>query len=686
MLDARDLRSDGHGDDAGAALLGAVLDELRDGVVVVDAGGRIRVWNEAAGRLLGPPPEGDPDDWARRLGVRLEPDGPPCPADRFPLVAAVRGRPASPVELFVRNDWLSDGAWVRTRAETVREAGGRVRGLVVVLRDVTSRKRVELALTAERVALEQQARRQAALAEIELAISEPRELRSLLQQVVELAEQQLPAGGATVVLHDADRETFEVGAASLAGRAQALREQRVRTEGATRWIVDNRQPLVVSDVEDDPFGANPALLDRGIRAYAGVPLLHAGEGLGALFVLERRSRSYAQADLDFLKALASRAASAIVKVRLYERIERLVRQRTAELEASHKRLRVADRLASIGTLTAGLGHDMNNVLFPVRCRLDALDTGPLPPEARDVLQAVTHAVEYLQQLSDGLRLFALDPDDAAALAGRTDVHEWWRQVSPLLAKALPEHLALDARIADGLPIVRVPPHRLTQAVLNLVVNAGEATDGPGVVRVAATASADRRTVGIEVVDEGQGMSPEVRLQAFDPFFTTKTRRLSTGLGLSLVHGVVQAAGGTVDVDTAPGRGTCVRLVLPAEPALTSSPPAPPGDRGAAAVSLADPHTAAWVAGLLRTQGFEVRRSSDRPTGAVRVWVTDADRGRLATARDFLDGDPDRRVIAFGPEAGAWRELGAEVVGGADDLEAIRTAVGRVVPANGRRAT
>ncbi len=101
-------------------------------------------------------------------------------------------------------------------------------------------------------------------------------------------------------------------------------------------------------------------------------------------------------------------------------LESLIRDRTSELEAKSRQLQQADRLASIGTLTAGLGHDMNNVLFAVRCRLDALRWEEVPQNLMDLLQSVAHAVTYLQQLTDGLRLFSLDPEDAAASASLTD--------------------------------------------------------------------------------------------------------------------------------------------------------------------------------------------------------------------------------------------------------------------------
>src|SRR5262245_46033741 len=282
------------------------------------------------------------------------------------------------------------------------------------------------------------------------------------------------------------------------------------------------------------------------------------------------------------------------------RLEELVKERTAQLEASHEQLRHADRLASIGTLAAGLGHDMNNVLLPIRARLDALDAVELPQNAREQFQAVRRSIAYLQQLSDGLHLLALDPEHAEASIGLTDITEWWKQVGPLLSKALPKHVAFEVVLPDELPRITLAPHRLTQAVLNLVVNAGEAIrcEG-GIVRLAARLRRGDRSVELSVTDNGEGMTPEVRKHALDPFFTTKKRGLGTGLGLSLVRGVVQGAGGEIEIDSQPGRGTTVTLVLP---------PAKHRDGGdvhanadhTAIVSIRDRRAATFVSAMLQS--------------------------------------------------------------------------------------
>jgi two-component system sensor kinase FixL len=404
-------------------------------------------------------------------------------------------------------------------------------------------------------------------------------------------------------------------------------------------------------------------------------------------------------------------------------LEELVAERTKQLQASHNQLRQSDRLASIGTLAAGLGHDMNNVLLPIRARLDALDAAALPASAKEHFQAVRRSIAYLQQLSDGLHLLALDPEDANASSGATNLNEWWNQVGPLLLKALPKRITFHKEFGDGLPMVAVPPHRLTQAVLNLIVNAGEAISGEGEVRITAQAVAGDRpsavggapsAVGIEsiaesrapiddsrrqafnppsllgskpfravrlaVSDTGEGMTEEVKRRAMDPFFTTKKRGLGTGLGLSLVRGVAQSAGGTVEIESQRGKGTTVTLVLPASE-----------ERGGefaqrrAAVWIDDARSASFMGALLEAAGFAIVSETSRLGASApecEVWVVEPKGELLPIVRGYLRADRSRRAVVFGSASAEWLQLGALVINNTNDLDNIRDTLGQATAADG----
>lgn len=230
--------------------------------------------------------------------------------------------------------------------------------------------------------------------------------------------------------------------------------------------------------------------------------------------------------------------SASERVRLHE----LIMEQTRALATAHLRLQLADRMAALGTLAAGLGHDLNNVLLPARARLDAMERAHSMAAARPHMKAVRLQVEYLQSLSDGLHALTLDPDGTTDVddgSGATQLAEWWKQVGPLLRRAVPGRVTFKASFPADLPPVGIAPQWLTQAMLNLIVNAGEAIPKgrKGKIRVWADAPSGTRVVRLGVTDNGSGMTREVQRRALDLFFTTKSRSMGTGLGLPLARKV-----------------------------------------------------------------------------------------------------------------------------------------------------
>jgi PAS domain S-box-containing protein len=350
-----------------------------------------------------------------------------------------------------------------------------------------------------------------------------------------------------------------------------------------------------------------------------------------------------------------------------EALERTIAERTTDLERSHRRLRHAERLASLGTLAAGIGHDLGNLLLPMRVRLDSMRQ-KAPGEIADDVAAVEKGAEYLAQLAHGLRLLARDPMETAPAAERTLLSDWWPQVEGLLKNALPRGVELASRLPDGLPPVRLGAAGLTQAVFNLVQNAGDAmrARGRGTVTVWAE-QGDGATVRLGVSDDGPGMTTDVLARCLEPFFTTKARGLSTGMGLSLVSGVVRRAGGEVDVRSTPGRGATFTLTLP----VAADEPERQGPALRAAVTLADARTAAFVRTVAQELGLRVETvpAAEAPPSAP-VWVADASVSPDAV-RAFLHGDPARRIIRVGSvgtipgPAGApdWAGSGGGAAGG-----------------------
>jgi hypothetical protein len=373
------------------------------------------------------------------------------------------------------------------------------------------------------------------------------------------------------------------------------------------------------------------------------------------------------------------------------RCQQQLAEQTIALQAAHVQLRMADRMASIGTLAAGLGHDMNNVLLPVRARLNALraaaESGRVSAPERKQIEEIRKSIAYFQQLADGLHFLAMDPDateDARGGGAATDLYRWWSQAGTLLSRAVPKHVRVFASFPADLPLAAVADHGLTQAVLNLVVNAGEAIPAPserkrrqGHVRCSAEAitGEDGPWIRLGVTDNGSGMSPEVKRRAFEMFFTTKPRGLGTGLGLALVRRVAERAGGRVEIQSEIGKGTSVSMLLPA---VRSA--GPPGDRPVVVVSLRDGRAAAMIRHVLEGTVASVRVGGD--AACAEVWIVDPGGVTVDEVKAWRTKRPGGRLVLFGrPDARfapGWNELKPITIGNPDDLDAVRSALSRAV--------
>ncbi|HYF15869.1 MAG TPA: HAMP domain-containing sensor histidine kinase [Phycisphaerales bacterium] len=337
-----------------------------------------------------------------------------------------------------------------------------------------------------------------------------------------------------------------------------------------------------------------------------------------------------------------------------ERLRELVERKTAELAASIANLHASERLASLGTLAAGLGHDIANLTLPIRARLDALRASCPPGEAQADFEAISRAIAHLSQLSAGMRLMAMDPDRESASSAVTDLAAWAAETMPLFRAALPRHVRFEQAIAPGLR-VRVARHRLAQAVFNLVQNAGEAMMGQasGIVRIAAEAASPADGPGgmvrLTVADNGPGMPPSVRARCFEPYFSTKGRAISTGMGLGLVKGVVEAAGGTISLETAPNAGCTFTILLPSgtvahhggcrsDPAFT------------AAVSIGNERIIGLARMFVEHAGGRFARHEGHGRPGADVWALD--KPDAAEVASFLESDPHRRVVVLGEGEGS----------------------------------
>jgi signal transduction histidine kinase len=274
-------------------------------------------------------------------------------------------------------------------------------------------------------------------------------------------------------------------------------------------------------------------------------------------------------------------------------------QRTEEVTRAERALAHGERMAAVGTMASGLAHDINNALMPLSAMMDdVLATPGVSPKLRNSLAVLTALVDHLRAMSRNLSLFSRDPEQEGA-EGSTDLASWRSRVQALIEASViggtgaggARQISLRYSFAAELPPVRIAPHRLTQAVLNLAHNARDAIlaarthhagpDDMGSIRLEAEATVDQSLVRLRVVDDGCGMDDTTIRRSVEPFFTTKDQPSApgmsgSGMGLTLAHAICERVGGRLEIESQQGRGTVVTMVLPA--ATESAPGTSRGKR------------------------------------------------------------------------------------------------------------
>jgi len=286
-----------------------------------------------------------------------------------------------------------------------------------------------------------------------------------------------------------------------------------------------------------------------------------------------------------------------------------------ELEA---RLREAHKMESLGRLAGGVAHDFNNLLTAILGSAELLRAElPDGTRARAELEEIASSGARAARLTSQLLAFArrqpveLRVVDLAALL---------RGMERLLRRLLRDEIELAIETGAGPITVRGATAQLEQVLVNLVVNARDALAGPGHIALRAERAGGH--VLLVVSDDGAGMTAEVQRRAFEPFFTTKPPGQGTGLGLATCYGIVEQAGGSIAVESAPGRGTTIRIQLPFADAEPSAAPTPVREalraRGATVLLVEDEPAVRRIATLaLRRAGHRVLEAEDAAT-ALRI--------------------------------------------------------------------
>ena len=525
----------------------ALFDANPDGVLLVDAGGRIVLANPAAKSLLGYADE-------RLIGMPVDALVPVKAASvhaahRKGYAHNPRARPmGTDMELSAKR---ADGSEVLVEIALSPLAGSG--GLVVAsLRGVGMYPRMQRAL--------QRAHYSEHVVQVGRMAVDTRDPKELLGHVPQVVAQALRTDTVVVYLLDATgaelslASSFGLGAAQAGGVHQAN-----RADTPLGYVVARAAPVIVADFATERrFAVPQALLDDGIVSGLAVPLNDKGKVIGVLAARSRSPRNFGAEELAFLVALSNLLATSL--------------QRTqTEAQLSH-----AQRMESVGQLTGGIAHDFNNLLTVIQGNLQMLAEQAAISGDRHCQQLVNAATRAGQRGAELTgKLLAFSRRQALA-PQRVEPAAMLESLADMLRRTIGEHIHLEVHAQPGCPACRADPVQLESALLNIAINARDAMPDGGTLTFSCNGDPDsdgRQWVRIAVRDTGTGMSAAVRERAFEPFFTTKEAGRGTGLGLSTVYGFVKQSGGTIHIDSSPGAGSTVALWLPAIAAPQETQPA-----------------------------------------------------------------------------------------------------------------
>ena len=320
--------------------------------------------------------------------------------------------------------------------------------------------------------------------------------------------------------------------------------------------------------------------------------------------------------------------------RLNETLEERVQQRSRELEVAQEALRQSQKLESMGQLTGGVAHDFNNLLTPIVGSLDLLHRRGLGTDReRRLIEGAMQSADRAKTLVQRLLAFARrQPLQATAI----DIASLVEDMRDLIVSTVGPRVQVELSIADGLPAGRADANQMEMALLNLAVNARDAMPDGGSLKISVDCEMVKLTdarqlkpgqyISLSIADTGIGMEQETIKQAIEPFFTTKGVGQGTGLGLSMVHGLVAQLGGGLTIESTVGEGTTITLWLPtseneAGQVATATDAAPITlDHGTALVVDDEDLVRASTVHMLRELGYDVLEASsaERALAIIRV--------------------------------------------------------------------
>jgi len=545
----------------------AVLNSALNAVIVIDSDSNVIGWNPRAVDMFGWPRD---EALGRNLADLIIPahlreqhqrgirhfrasGSGPILNKLLELSAVRRDGSEFPVEVFI--------------SPLASEDGTTFCGFVT---DISERKHAELKLQAQLHRLD-------LLHRITRAIGERQTLESIFQTVTRRLEERLPLDFACICMYDAGHRILTVD--TVGAQSEQLAEAitlrsgmriDVDHEGLARCI--RGEIICEGDITTAPSLFAQRLAAQGLRSLAITPLLAESKVVGALIAARRAIDSFTSSDCEFLAQLGEHTALATRHVQLYTDLEKAYE----DLRQSQQTVLQQERLRALGQMASGVAHDINNAISPIALYTESLleNEAGLSDRARSYLQTIQRSIDDVARTVKRMREF-YRPREQQASRSLVHLNDLVRQVTELTRARwhnVPQErgIVVDLRLEldPTLPDILGADNEIRDALTNLIFNAVDAMPNGGTLTVRTYRSASIKTesrplasvVTLEVADTGTGMDEETRQLCLEPFFTTKGER-GTGLGLAMVYGMTQRHNAELQIDSALGVGTTVRLLF-----------------------------------------------------------------------------------------------------------------------------
>jgi|GEM_PF-6852338 len=394
------------------------------------------------------------------------------------------------------------------------------------------------------------------------------ELNEMLESMVMRVAGVMQARICTIRLVEGDELTI---GAAVGCKDESARQHRIKIDPRLARIVRDQKPLVIEDLwtaEDIPPSRRMRAMREGVHSFLGVPMISREKTIGILSIYGEEPHRFREEEVRLLSTIANQAAIAIESARLYERVrehaedlERLVQERTKELETIHAELLQTAKLAALGQLAAGVAHELNNPLGAISGYLELLqEEMELGPRQMEYMERIEKPLQQATKIVRELRSTWTPSEPAWQTVNVNDILE---ETLTLVGRRLSLHqIEVQKEMVPNLPEIHADPDRLQQVFINLITNARQAMKEGGTLRVVSRESRNGEWLEIILADMGEGIAKEHLNKIFDPFFTTRSPGEGMGLGLSVTHRHIKDHGGAIHVWSEKGRGTVFRVALP----------------------------------------------------------------------------------------------------------------------------